>query len=71
MKWQWPGAEQSVVGGAPCFAGGGILPWIAAHAPVNDNQLIDWISQEFGEPNNLTVEFVPCPRSQELEKLNM
>lgn len=41
------------------------------YAAVDNNMLTEWINKQFGEPNNVTVEFIPCPRNQEIEKLNM
>ena len=39
--------------------------------PVDNNFWTDWVQKEFGEPNNIKVTFVPCPRSQEVDTLNV
>nr|WP_241484285.1 extracellular solute-binding protein [Paenibacillus mucilaginosus] len=38
-------------------------------ATNNDNT--QWIQETFGKPNNIKLEFIPVPRSQEIEKLNV
>jgi putative aldouronate transport system substrate-binding protein len=38
---------------------------------VTDSQLTKWIQQEFGDKNNIKMEYVPVPRAQEVEKLNV
>ena len=38
--------------------------------PVDNNYWTNWIQQEFGDPNNIDVEFVVCPRSEEVDTLN-
>lgn len=39
--------------------------------PVDNNYWTKWINEQFGKPNNINVKFIPCPRSQEVEKLNV
>ena len=39
--------------------------------PVDNNYWTKWIQQEFGEPNNVDVKFVSCPRSEEVQMLNV
>lgn len=39
--------------------------------PVDNNYWTKWIQEQFGDPNNIKVTFVPCPRSQEVETLNV
>ncbi|MGE5631803.1 MAG: extracellular solute-binding protein [Caulobacteraceae bacterium] len=39
--------------------------------PVDNNYWTKWIQEKFGTPNNINLKFVPCPRSQEVEKLNV
>jgi putative aldouronate transport system substrate-binding protein len=39
--------------------------------PVDNNYWTKWIQENFGDPNNIKVTFVPCPRSQEVDTLNV
>lgn len=39
--------------------------------PVDDNYWTNWIQEQFGDPNNIDLTFVPCPRSEEVQQLNM
>lgn len=39
--------------------------------PVDDNYWTRWIQSEFGDKNNITVEYVAIPRSDEVNKFNM
>lgn len=39
--------------------------------PVDNNFWTKWIQENFGDPNNIKVTFVPCPRSQEVDTLNV
>jgi len=39
--------------------------------PVDNNYWTKWIQQQFGDPNNIKLTFVPCPRSEEVDKLNV
>lgn len=39
--------------------------------PVDNNYWTKWIQEKFGDPNNIKLKFVPCPRSQEVERLNV
>lgn len=43
----------------------------AGAGPVTDNFWTQWIQKNFGDPNNIKVEFVPVPRNQEVDKLNV
>lgn len=38
---------------------------------ITDNYWTKWIQENFGTPNQIDVEYVPVPRSQEVEKLNV
>jgi putative aldouronate transport system substrate-binding protein len=38
---------------------------------ITDNYWTKWIGENFGKPNNIDVKFVPVPRSEEVEKLNV
>lgn len=38
---------------------------------ITDNYWTKWISENFGKANNIDVKFVPVPRSEEVEKLNV
>lgn len=44
---------------------------IQGNAPVDNNLFTKWVNEEFGMPRNITVEYVPCPRAEEENKLNM
>ena len=39
--------------------------------PVDNNYWTKWIQEKFGDPNNIDVKLVPCPRSQEVQMLNV
>lgn len=39
--------------------------------PVDNNYWTDWIQKEFGDPRNITIEWVVIPRSEEIDKLNI
>jgi putative aldouronate transport system substrate-binding protein len=43
----------------------------AGAGPVDNNYWTQWIQTEFGDPNHIKLEFVPVPRNQETEKLNV
>ena len=43
----------------------------AGAGTITDNALTKWIQQEFGDPNNINVEFVSVPRDQEIQQLNV
>ncbi|MBE1440899.1 extracellular solute-binding protein [Paenibacillus sp. OAS669] len=43
----------------------------AGAGPVNNNFWTQWIQKNFGDPNNIKLEFIPVPRNQETEKLNV
>jgi len=43
----------------------------AGAGPVTNNYWTQWIQKNFGDPNNIKVEFVPVPRNQEVDKLNV
>lgn len=38
---------------------------------ITDNYLTNYIQENFGDPNNINLEYVPVPRSEEVEKLNV
>lgn len=38
---------------------------------ITDNYLTRWVQDNFGTPNNIKVKYVPVPRSEEVEKLNV
>lgn len=42
-----------------------------AGATITDNYLTNYVQESFGNPNNIKVEYVPVPRSEEVEKLNV
>jgi len=44
---------------------------VTGGTPVNDNFWTDWIQKEFGDPRNITIEWVVIPRSEEVDKLNI
>jgi putative aldouronate transport system substrate-binding protein len=44
---------------------------VEGQAPVDDNFWTRWIQKEFGDKNNITVEYVAIPRSDEVNKFNM
>lgn len=39
--------------------------------PITNNFMTQYIQENFGDPNNIKVEFVTIPRTQEVEKLNV
>ncbi|GBF72319.1 ABC transporter substrate-binding protein [Paenibacillus sp. 598K] len=39
--------------------------------PITDNFMTQYVQENFGDPNNITVEFVTLPRSEEVQKLNV
>jgi putative aldouronate transport system substrate-binding protein len=39
--------------------------------PVDNNYWTSWIQEQFGKPNNINVKFVPVPRQEEVNKLNV
>ncbi|WP_337101790.1 extracellular solute-binding protein [Paenibacillus sp. YIM B09110] len=43
----------------------------AGAGPVTNNFWTQWIQKNFGDPNNIKLEFVPVPRNQEVDKLNV
>lgn len=43
----------------------------AGAGPVTNNYWTQWIQENFGDPNNIKLEFVPVPRNQEVDKLNV
>ncbi|MBP3361264.1 MAG: extracellular solute-binding protein [Clostridia bacterium] len=43
----------------------------AGAGTITDNALIRWIQEEFGDPNNIQMEFVSVPRDQEIQQLNV
>ena len=38
---------------------------------VTNNQVTKWVQDTFGTPNHIKLEFVPVPRAQEVDKLNV
>jgi len=40
-------------------------------APVDNNYWTNWIQENFGKPNNINVKFIPVPRAQDVDKLNL
>jgi putative aldouronate transport system substrate-binding protein len=42
-----------------------------AGVTITNNYLTNYVQKSFGDPNNIDVEFVPVPRSEEVEKLNV
>lgn len=38
---------------------------------VTDNEMIDYIQKNFGDPNNIDLEFVPVPRTDEINQLSV
>ncbi|MCR2807680.1 extracellular solute-binding protein [Paenibacillus soyae] len=42
-----------------------------AGSTITDNYLTKFVQDNFGTPNNINVEFVPIPRSEEVQKLNV
>ncbi|MEK3884763.1 extracellular solute-binding protein [Paenibacillus sp. PL2-23] len=42
-----------------------------AGSTITDNYLTQFVQKNFGDPNNIDVEYVPVPRSEEVEKLNV
>ncbi|RTE10284.1 extracellular solute-binding protein [Paenibacillus whitsoniae] len=43
----------------------------AGAGPVDNNFWTQWIQKNFGDPNNIKLQFVPVPRNQEVDKLNV
>lgn len=43
----------------------------AGAGSITNNAMTQWIQKEFGEKNNVNVEFVAIPRSQEVQQLNV
>ncbi|WP_248924079.1 extracellular solute-binding protein [Paenibacillus hamazuiensis] len=39
--------------------------------PVDNNFWTQWIQKNFGDPNNIKLQFIPVPRNQEVDKLNV
>lgn len=51
-----------------------ILAWdlgLDGQLPLGDNYWCDWIREEFGEPNNIELEWVVMPRWEEVTTLNV
>lgn len=38
---------------------------------IDDNYLTNYVQTSFGDPNNIDVQFIPVPRSEEIQKLNV
>jgi len=43
----------------------------AGQPPITDNFMTKYIQENFGDPNNIDVEFVTVPRAEEVDKLNV
>ena len=43
----------------------------AGAGSITDNAMTQWIQKEFGDENNVDVEFVSIPRAQEVQQLNV
>lgn len=39
--------------------------------PPDNNYWTQWIQKNFGDPNNITVKFITCPRADEQNRLNV
>lgn len=39
--------------------------------PVDNNYWTDWIQKNFGDPRNITIEWVVVPRGEEIDKVNI
>jgi len=44
---------------------------IQGQPDLNDNTWTRYVNEKFGKPNNAIVKYVPVPRSQEVDKLNV
>lgn len=40
------------------------------YGSVTDNYWTRWVQEKFGDPNGITVNYIPIPRSQDAEKIN-
>jgi putative aldouronate transport system substrate-binding protein len=43
----------------------------AGAGSVDNNFWTQWIQKNFGDPNNIKMQFIPVPRNQEVDKLNV
>lgn len=43
----------------------------AGAGAVDNNFWTQWIQKNFGDPNNIKLQFIPVPRNQEVDKLNV
>jgi putative aldouronate transport system substrate-binding protein len=43
----------------------------AGEPPITDNFMTKYVQENFGDPNNIDVEFVTVPRAEEVDKLNV
>jgi putative aldouronate transport system substrate-binding protein len=43
----------------------------AGAGAVDNNFWTGWIQKNFGDPNNIKLQFIPVPRNQEVDKLNI
>lgn len=43
----------------------------AGEPPITDNFMTKFIQENFGDPNNIDVQFVTVPRAEEVQKLNV
>lgn len=39
--------------------------------PLTESHFVKYMQEQFGDPNNIKLEFVPVPRSKEVEELNV
>ena len=44
---------------------------VQGQLPVDNNYWTQWMQQNFGDPNNIKLTFIPVPRSEETTKLNV
>ena len=44
---------------------------VTGQTPVDNNYWTDWIQKNFGDPRNIQMKFIPIPRSEEIDKLNV
>lgn len=44
---------------------------VQGQQPVDNNYWTQWMQENFGDPNNIKLTFIPVPRSEETTKLNV
>ncbi|WP_438444101.1 extracellular solute-binding protein [Gorillibacterium sp. sgz5001074] len=69
-------ASSAAGSAAPAKAGNlKVEIWDRGNAPqgmtITNSFLTNFVKENFGKPNNINVEFVPVPRSEEVSKLNI